>query len=67
PFPELARSPSAWTDEIAGVPVRIEFDQENQTARALGPEGEVLASLLTYWFAWYAFHPDTEVYTAAPD
>jgi len=27
-------------------------------------DGEEIPSTISYWFAWQAFHPDTEVYTA---
>ena len=37
--------------------------------RLRGPEGETLVrrpGVLAYWFGWSGFHPDTELYAAAP-
>jgi len=35
-------------------------------AAVSGPAGNGfdLRGMTGFWFAWYAFHPDTEVYTA---
>lgn len=34
------------------------------SARAFDDEGRPLAGINGFWFAWYAFHPDTEVFKA---
>lgn len=65
PFSELARVPATWVDRFQGHPLRIRFDPQHQTAWVEDPEGNVLPSLISFWFAWVAFHPDTEVFTAA--
>ena len=62
PFVELAKSgKSEIQDEVGGKSVHIEFDIENRDGRAM-TEGAVLTSINSFWFAWYAFHPDTLVY-----
>ncbi len=65
PFPELARldAPSL-VDRIGDEDVRIVFDADNQSARAERPDGEPLPTIMAYWFAWYAFHPQTEIFRA---
>jgi hypothetical protein len=35
-----------------------------QSAFATGASGKVLPTTLLYWFAWYAFHPQTLVFEA---
>lgn len=64
PFRELDKSPPSFTDEFEGRRFEILYDRKNETARVIAENGEEWASLISYWFAWYAFHPDTEVYTA---
>ena len=47
-------------DEVAGVKLRIEYDSE--VANFLWDAPESVAVTDTYWFAWKAFHPDTEIW-----
>jgi hypothetical protein len=65
PFSEL--SSSARTDiqdRVGGRKVEIRFDPANRSATAHAPDGEQLPAITGFWFAWYAFHPDTAVFTA---
>lgn len=64
PFPELARGPSRFADRFQGLDIEVVFDEANETATIYGPEGEELPTVQAFWFAWYAFHPDTAVYAA---
>ena len=64
PFDELKKSPEQFTDEFEGRLFEVIYDKKNQTARIVDPEGNELPTLLAFWFAWYAFHPDTDIYTA---
>lgn len=64
PFAELAKGPARFTDEFHGKRFEVEFDDENETARILSESGEELPTLMAFWFAWYAFHPDGEIYSA---
>jgi hypothetical protein len=47
-------------DEFAGRKVRIAYDSEDSVFRYDVP-GDVVVTE-SYWFAWKAFHPDTEVW-----
>lgn len=49
-------------DELAGEPITILIDSDAQTGRVLDEQGEEITSLVSYWFAWFAFHPDTDLY-----
>lgn len=65
PFTELARvGVKTVDDKLAGKPVRIVFDARNRSARALDRDGCPLPAVTGFWFAWYAFHPDGDVFVA---
>jgi hypothetical protein len=64
PFSELNKSPATFADEFQGQNFEVQYDKKNDTARIVGPDGEEWPTLISFWFAWYAFHPDTEIYTA---
>lgn len=65
PFAELSQVRGREVqDRIAGRQVRVRFDPAEETARAFDEEGGELPAMSGFWFAWYAFHPDTEVFTA---
>ena len=64
PFKELRKSPQEFKDQFASLEITIQFDGKNKTARALDNKGEEIPTVISYWFAWYTFHPETEIYTA---
>lgn len=64
PFAELSRTPGTITDDIDGTTVTVRFDAEHDTAAAYTAGGEQVPGVILFWFAWYAFHPDTEIFTA---
>lgn len=65
PFDELRKNTATTFDDvISGESVTIEWSEEDDFARVLDDGGEELPSIIAYWFAWYAFHPDTEVFHA---
>jgi len=60
---ELEKGPGRFTDEFQGREFEVLFDAENRTARILDGNGNEIPTTIAFWFAWYAFHPDTEIYT----
>ncbi len=48
-------------DRLGGQIVRIRYDAQHRTARAGDGAGKLLPSVLAFWFAWVAFHPQTEL------
>ncbi len=67
PFVELARAgASLIPDRLAGSEILVRFDPRDQSARAFGSDGVQLPAVTAYWFAWYAFHPDTAVFESDP-
>jgi hypothetical protein len=65
PFDSLEKEKSPVQDKIGDVAVSIHFDNEHQTATAVGQDGETVESIQLYWFAWAAFHPDTSVWNCS--
>ena len=64
PFIELARSHTKIKDQVAGQDLIVEFDIDNRTGQVLDRNGKELPTTIAYWFAWMAFHPESEVYSA---
>lgn len=65
PFALLARRAGAdgiVDDTIGPRRVRIRFDRVHRTAEAFDADGRPLPGLVSYWFAWVAFHPKTEIW-----
>lgn len=63
PFDELKKGPDLFTDEFQGHSFDVLFDARNRTARILDDTGTEIPTTIAFWFAWYAFHPDTDIYT----
>jgi hypothetical protein len=64
PFAELQRGSGRFTDEFNGTRFEVLYDSANETARILAENGNEMPTLMAFWFAWYAFHPDGDIYTA---
>jgi hypothetical protein len=64
PFSELNKSPAMFMDEFQGHSFEVRYDKKNETAMIVGENGDEMPTLIAFWFAWYAFHPDTDIYTA---
>ena len=62
PFIELSRSAGDLHDRFAGRALRIRYDAEHRSGAVYDAQGEEIPTTISYWFAWQAFHPDTEVY-----
>jgi uncharacterized protein DUF3179 len=64
PFIELSRTGGDIQDMLAEQKLRVLYDVRNRTGQVLAADGNELPTTISYWFAWQAFHPETEVYTA---
>jgi len=62
PFIELEKSPAEFTEIVNGESTTIRYDHKYRSATVFDQQGKQLAGVRTFWFAWYAFHPETEVY-----
>lgn len=65
PFEVLKSIETPLRDVIAERPVTVYFDKNSQEAFATDGEGKRLPGFVSYWFVWYSFHPETEVYGPA--
>jgi hypothetical protein len=59
----LTSAGSRIVDEFEGRKLRIVYDGESGSFVFEAPEDVEVTS--AYWFAWKAFHPDTEIWHAA--
>lgn len=50
-------------DTVNGVPIRVERDEAGIVRITKTDTGREIVKERDFWFAWYAFHPDTELYT----
>lgn len=48
-------------DRAAGRRIEVRFDAEYQTAAAFDETGKDPTTVIAYWFAWYGFHPETDI------
>ena len=62
PFEELERAAGPVRDSIAGQALTVRYDGDS--AWAEDAAGELMPGIRLFWFAWYAFHPDTDVWVA---
>lgn len=63
PFKELrAHGKASFSDSVGGTQLTIEWHEKEKYARALDSSGEEIPTVIVFWFAWYAFHPGTEVF-----
>ncbi len=67
PFTELSKyAQDRFSDVIADKNITIEWSKIEQYAQILDEYGNVVPSVLSYWFAWYAFYPETKIFQANP-
>ncbi|ESQ16490.1 MAG: hypothetical protein N838_26240 [Thiohalocapsa sp. PB-PSB1] len=64
PFAELSKTGGEIRDLVGDKEILIRFDWANDSARALDTAGNQLPAMTAFWFAWFAFHPDTQVFEA---
>lgn len=64
PFVELGKTSGEIIDRIGATAVTIRFDRKAGRATAHGSDGQQLAVVVGYWFAWYAFNPATAIFRA---
>lgn len=61
PFERLAAAKTPLEIRIGGTEVTVRYDSASATAEAL-VRGQPIPAFTGYWFAWYAFHPQTKVW-----
>ncbi|MGB7180644.1 MAG: DUF3179 domain-containing protein [Burkholderiaceae bacterium] len=46
-------------------PMTVEYNDKHKTARLLDSTGTEVPTVISFWFAWYAFYPETRIYEAS--
>ncbi len=65
PFIELDKNgKSSFVDNLNGKDFTINWDSENRAVSIFDSSGKEIAGIQGFWFAWFAFHPETEVFQA---
>lgn len=65
PFVELAKiKDGKTTDTLGGKTLTVRFDAGHRTGAVFDAQGKEIPTVTAFWFAWYAFHRDTEVFRA---
>jgi len=64
PFSELNKTKSPVKDVLGKIPIRIFYDRKSKTAFIHDKNNREIPSVTGFWFAWYAFHPETRVFSA---
>lgn len=59
---KLRNEPPLVQDVIGDVEIEIDFDSTNKSIRVTDKHGKEVPTTQSYWFAWSAFYPDTELY-----
>ena len=65
PFAELGKlGKTTLKDQFEGQSLTVNFDVANRDGEVLDASGKPLELVNGFWFAWYAFHPETAVFKA---
>lgn len=65
PFTELkANGKDSFVDAFAGDQLQVKWDAQAESVEIADLEGNPLPAIVGFWFAWYTFHPETEVFKA---
>ncbi len=59
----LAHSGHELKDTVGGVALTISWDETARSVDIVDEKGTAVVGLGLFWFAWAAFHPDTEVWS----
>jgi len=66
PFIELDKQGKRrFSDSVNGRSFNFDWDSENRSITITDNAGKAVAGIQGFWFAWFAFHPDTQVFKAA--
>lgn len=67
PFEELSEhGQERFTDTMADKEIEIVWNEDERSARARMHD-QLIPATVAFWFAWFTFHPDTEVFEATED
>ncbi len=58
----LSANPGIYNDTVGSHPIRIEVNPDGEVVAVRDNQGNAIAATYSYWFAWQAFHHETEVF-----
>ena len=64
-FEDAVIEDAPFEDPVGDTVIRVERDESGLVTFTDLTDGSVLAKERDFWFAWYAFYPDTEMYAPA--
>jgi len=65
PFVELDKhGKTEFSDTVNGTRFNLTWDSANRSVNITDKTGKEVAAIQGFWFAWFAFHPDTEIFKA---
>ncbi len=59
---QLRANPGVQRDVVGNHAIRIEISPAGEVVAVQDEKGRAIVAIYSYWFAWQAFHPDTEVH-----
>ena len=63
PFVELMKlGTTSFVDTLGSVSLTIHRDETAQNAFVTDQSGDPVVSTIAYWFAWYAFNTETQIF-----
>lgn len=66
PFIELDRQGlPRFSDVVNGRSLDFSWDSKNRSVTISDDKGDAIAGIQGFWFAWYAFHPQTQVFKSS--
>jgi hypothetical protein len=67
PLSELSgNGMSRFEDHLNGKELAVHWNEEAQSGWITDSNGEQLPAISSFWFAWYTFHPETQIFEALP-
>ena len=64
PFIELNKhNKESFVDSVNNRSFTIHWNKKEQSGYILDEDSVIVPVVQSYWFAWYAFHPETKVFT----
>lgn len=68
PFSELrSNAKASFEDTLNGVSYNVLWNADAESATIESINGETLTPTVAFWFAWYNFHPDTDIFKTSKE
>jgi hypothetical protein len=65
PFDQLDQLEAPLQFTMGDSKLELHWDRVADSAKVFDCDGKQFPSTVAYWFAWVAFHPETELYLAS--